>query len=290
MDCTKMSVDEIRVELVRAGLTLEEANAIKGKANLVKSLTDLVGTGENLKVFAPVESSELNSEIQDQTFNPVEIDPDESDARWSDFVLSKFAADEMVEDPKTKNRLPNIDGLRRVTKLLIGEVLVSTPKVEKSPTEQDRSSTVSYTLILQRYDGKTVEFGGAADCSPDNTDATYAKHTVSVAETKAEARAFRKALGLKKIIAAEEASMEAPESWQEETINDMQLLLIDKKCKESDINVIKFMKSGKHVYKHYKQIPRNVASEMVRYINEYARDAVKIPDEIKGYNPEWRTE
>lgn len=290
MDCTKMGVDEIRVELVRVGLTLEEANAIKGKANLVKSLTDLVGNGQDLKVFAPVDSTELTEEVQGEQFNPVVVYPDESDANWSDFVLTKFAPDEMVEDPKTKNRLPNIDGLRRVAKLLLGEVITSVPDVIKSPSEQDRSATVSYLITLQRYDGRLVTYGGAADCSSDNTDQVYAKHPVSVAETKAEARALRKALGLKKIIAAEEANMEAPESWQEEVINDMQLLLIDKKCKESDINVLKFMKSGKHAYKHFKQIPRNVAAEMVRYVNEYARDAVKIPEEIKGYNPEWRTE
>lgn len=280
MDFTKMSVDEIRAELVKLGLSEEEANLIKGKGNLSTKYLELTTTNSS----EPVDSSEFNivpvEEIGDspeQQVVPTRLDPE-----WHDFVMSHFVEEELVKDPISDKKLPNVDGLRRVSEVLIGTIMVSKPEVHSSPHSQNLAATVSYTVVFDTG-GIFKEFGGAADCHEGNIDQNYAKYPTANAETRAEARALRKALGLRKIMAAEEVSMEPKqESWLDDNISPLQWVLIEKKCKECDIDVNKFINMGKIQYTNWRDIPRERAGEMIRYVNEYHREEIKIPEEIKN--------
>ena len=98
---TKMKVSEIREKLLGIGYTKEQVEAIKGKANLVKTLEEEVyasldfGSDSSNGDFEPNEDSQFVAieATQDEEIIPPSI----SDPEWSDYVLSKFEYDEMVD-------------------------------------------------------------------------------------------------------------------------------------------------------------------------------------------------
>ena len=292
MDFTKMSVDEIRTKLVELGLSEQEAKLVKGKKNLILEYARITGSAASLLQLSKVSDDELREEPTESEVVPSEELPKvitRVDPEWHDFVMSHFVEEELVEDPNSKKKLPNVDGLRRVSELLIGTIIRSEPTVHGSMHSQNLAATVSYTVVFDEG-GLFKQFGGAADCHEGNIDQAYSRYPTANAETRAEARALRKALGLRKILAAEEVSM-APkeESWLPENMSELQMALIEKKCKEADIDVLKFINMGKVQYVSWKDVPRDKAGQMVQHLNEYHRDALKIPEEIKGYKEGWRS-
>lgn len=290
-----MSVDELREEMVKLGIPREKADEIKGKGNVVSELQKLMEETNFSSEELDLDVNNIDKADIDEALEEMDVQiPLRTDEGWHDFVMSKFNEDELVEDPRTKKKCPTVDGLRRIVELLIGEIIHSAPVSynNKYPSSTDRFATICYSVKIQSYNSLgPIEFGGVADANPFNTEGDYQKHLSSIAETRAEARALRKALGLKKTVAAEEViSPESPSDFKpsEEKIQDMQITLIDKMCKENDIDVIKFVNSGSLKYNNIKDMLRETASQAVGYLNEYAREAIKIPDSIKGYDPDWR--
>ena len=59
-------------------------------------------------------------------------------------------------------------------------------------------SMVQAIYTAKFYDGiNTLSFVGASDCSAKNTEGIYLKHPTAMAESRAEARCLRKALGIR---------------------------------------------------------------------------------------------
>lgn len=213
--------------------------------------------------------------------------PSMTSPEWNDWVL-----DQLREDEKDPEGNPNIDGLRRLVEDVLGTVIKSYPRVvEGATTANSYRATVEHHLSIA-WDGDRNdirEFGAAADVYPGNTDEEYARFPAATADTRAEGRAIRKALRLRRVVTAEEiTSKPVHESGLDKLIVDSQIKGINKLCKNLDIDAIKFINSGKNSYIHHTHIRYEAALTMLEFLNRYLQDPTKIPDAIKGYQENWR--
>lgn len=236
----------------------------------------------------------VDEENDDTYKNPEvgEVRPQIHDPKWNDYVMGQFQEDEL------QNGAPTLDGLRRVTEKLIGEIVESQVDVVQVPTpDNNNRATVAVHLSIGKTDenGEVVAWlrlSDAADVYHGNTDAPYNKHPVATAVSRAEARALRKALRLRKVISAEEQSVaaELEESQTDEfapaPIGDTQIHLLNQAAKRHNINLVKYINSGEKQYDSIKDVTYSAAAKMIETIHKYKEEPV--PTAIKGYDPEWR--
>jgi hypothetical protein len=217
---------------------------------------------------------------------PEDIIPDMDEPTWSDYVLSQLEPDELYND------LPTTDGLRRIIRKLIGPIIKSISRVVQAPTpENDNHATVEH-LIAIRWENNPCdirEFQDVADTYPDNTpDRKFAIHAPATAATKAEGRALRKALQLKHVMTVEEGA----EALQTESnkINNSQIAFVQMMCERNNINIHKLLaKSKVKKYDNLEEVPYVTAVQLTRYLQDCQSGKIQIADDIKGYNPNWRT-
>jgi putative NADH-flavin reductase len=77
--------------------------------------------------------------------------------------------------------------------------------------------------------------------------------------------------------------------WTEEDdITSPQIQFIDTKCKQLNVNVIKFINQGDKKYEAIGDVRKMTASKMIKLLNEYQNKSKEIPDDIVGYNNNWR--
>ena len=255
-------------------------------------------TAELPAIFDVEENTEEFGDEQEEIHNVT--DPD-----WTDYVMSLLAEDEKYDGN------PTTDGLRRVAELLLGELVEGTAKVVAAPegTENGRA-TVEYTVKFLSVhpngaDYMIKQFTDVADCWKYNSEDIFSKFPTATAATKAEGRALRKALKLKKVLAAEEIvskdvldSLKFPlpavsiEDFNPESkITSEQIMCMDVICKRMEVNPWNFINSGSKNYANIKEVDFVVAKEMIKELNNYqAINGKEIPENVKGYNPNWKTE
>lgn len=219
---------------------------------------------------------------------PQKSTPFMTDPEWNDYVLDQLRPDE--KDPQGN---PNIDGLRRLVETLLGPIIESIPGLhfEGATQANGMRATVSHSVKIRWGNvlGDFRTFGAVADVYSGNTDEEYARFAAATADTRAEARALRKALRLKKVVASEEiTTLPVSDSGIGQYIVKSQERGIDKLCKDMDIDVAAFINSGTHQYKHFTHIRYTTAQQMLEQLNRYLQNMSRIPDDIKGYNPDWR--
>lgn len=236
---------------------------------------------ELLKDFDEVSSDDTAISKESPEFTPRMSDP-----TWSDYVMKQFTEDELFKG------YPRVDGLRRVTDLLLGPIYDSTVKVITSPTKDDFRATVVCEVLIQfRADDpdKLRRFSDVADVFPGNTDDAFLIHPTAIAATRAEGRALRKALKLKNVVSAEELTDKTLEdAGLNGRITESQIVAINAICNRSDINVIKFINSGKNTYEDIKHVPFAVAQSMIKALSQYQSDPKLIPKNLVGYKANWR--
>jgi hypothetical protein len=128
---------------------------------------------------------------------------------WQEFILSELTEEEQMDG------YPRCFGLRRLAQKYLGDFEFAGPvNYDVHPTDQSRVVTVLYELRIYWKLGFNVDYGnldiqfpvrifrGLADCVESSRN-KYAMHPAASAETKAESRALKKALGLN-ITSAEE--------------------------------------------------------------------------------------
>ncbi len=59
--------------------------------------------------------------------------------------------------------------------------------------------------------------------------------------------------------------------------------------KRNNINLKKFINSGKVKYSDVDSIPFGTALKMVEHLSHLQNDSSKVPADIKGYDPNWRS-
>jgi hypothetical protein len=218
---------------------------------------------------------------------------------WNEYVMSKFENGELFDGN------PTCAGLRRVAEELLGTIVVSRPSQVFPATESDGPgrATVVFEVVIDWMDsGQMRTFADVADVWHGNTDDLFCAHPAATASTRAEGRALRKALKVKCLAAEELTRKKDVESivrqtvqtptdgeWKEEdAISTPQINFVDAKCKQLNIDVMGFVNSGTDSYDTIKDVSKKTASKMLGVLNEYQNKSKDIPEDILGYDTNWR--
>jgi len=234
----------------------------------------------------------VDTSVKDQI---VSSGPDPTSPEWNDHVLSLFTDGELYEGR------PLCAGLRRVAELLLGRIVSSRPTQVFAPQGGDEigRATVVWEIVFE--DGSL--FSDVADCWEGNTDDAFCVFNTATAATRAEGRAFRKALRLKTVAAEEmtkkntasivrsisQTKQVATEGEYDDSsrMTDPQANFIDAKCKQLNLNVAEFFKEVFDVNVKRK-VDKGRASLAIQKLNDYQQDKSLIPDSITAYLSDWR--
>ena len=213
---------------------------------------------------------------------------------WTDYVLSLLSDDEKISGN------PTTDELRRIFEIAMNcRVIASCSNVEQvpEPNNEKRATVVhSITYILNagsldRPDLNTVTINGAADVYWGNCDKIYRNHPVAVAETRAEGRALRRALKLRKVVAAEEITAEIedhPDQNSVSKITNNQINFIDVMSQRLNINVSKLLEKHNLDNNNIYNLLHEDAVSIIRILSKYQQDMSSISEDILGYSNEWK--
>lgn len=215
-----------------------------------------------------------------------------NDLGWTDYVLELLSDDEKI------NGNPTTDGLRRIFEIAMNcTVTRSISEVCQTPDPNNgQRATVVHSITYVLKDMvpdspfNTITVNGAADVYWGNCDKVFRNHPVAVAETRAEGRALRRGLKLRKVVAAEELAEEIEdiEGNNVSKISANQINFVDVLAKRLDISVIKLIDKLDITCDNIYNISHDDAIRIIRTINEYQQDTSSIDDSIKGYQPEWK--
>lgn len=220
--------------------------------------------------------------------------PHRTSVAWNDYVLSLFDPSELADN------LPLVAGLRRVAELEIGEIMFSGPTqvYPSSKTDGTGQIAVVWQVVFETRPGVTKVFSDLADCNHNNTDDKMMPFAVAFAGTRAEARALRKALGLKTIAFEEGTSKDTAAAYRTATtkvdksgeydensrMTDAQANYLAKKAKQLKINVAAFLETVMDV--DPSRVSKQMASQAIEKIDEFQKG--EIPTEIQGFKEDWR--
>jgi hypothetical protein len=216
-----------------------------------------------------------------------------NDIGWTDHVLGLLSDDEKIKGN------PTTDGLRRIFEIALDcTVINSSSEVVQSPSpENEKRATVVHSLTYV-LNGKTVNeeiktrtVNGAADVYWGNCDKIYRNHPVAVAETRAEGRALRRGLKLRKVVAAEEIAdtiEDNPDMDSVTNITSNQVGFMDVLCKRLNVNPITLIDYLKFEVKDFRNLTHKDAVTIIRQLSSFQQDLDSIPEEIMGYTEDWR--
>ena len=291
-----MTVKEIKEKLVGDfGYKTEDLSNIK-KAELTNILTEELrattaemnfGEGQDSGDFSLVED-----EVESMEDVIEAIPPSISSPEWSDYVISKFEYDEMVDGN------PTVDGLRRVTEVVLGEIISTDTDIVQVPTKENEGrATAVCSVVVQTHFGTIRKSSGSGDAWHKNTDMPYSKFPVAMAETRAEGRALRRILQLRKVVAAEELSDGLDDSIDyEKNISDNQVNFIEVMCRPDgrglDINIAKLINEtdeSRAKKASIRELSHSEATKFIKVLSSYQNNADDIPVDIRGYDAEWRS-
>ena len=293
-DYTKMKVEEIRAVLVDSyGYTPEQVENMKGKAILVEALIKESGEQQDSSVDSDgfFDDSVLEHMLDEDVVEDKESGVDETkpvpeptDVDWSDYVLSHLIEEEFFKGN------PTVDGLRRIiTKVLVGQVVrESITSVVKSPTHDDMTASVVHNITLEDLEnGRFTTFSGAADVSPINTDKPFCRHPVATAETIAEGRALRRALKLRKVVAAEEISEVANQGEDAfQSVSDQQILAMNVIAKRLNIDMQALLRLNKY-NENIRKLSITDGTSVMKLLSAMQTDTSTIDNSILGYKTDW---
>jgi hypothetical protein len=238
----------------------------------------------------PKKDSSMN--VNDATSVEVIVQPSvtPNDLEWTDHVLSLLAEDEKI------NGNPTTDGLRRIfEKVLNCTVVEAKPEVIQSPDlANERRATVVYSLSYVLNDGSVLDeikyrtVSAAADVYWGNCDKVFRNHPVAVAETRAEGRALRKALKLRKVVTADEIAKDVVDHDSDtSTINSSQLNFFDVFGKRLNVNIRKLLDSLAINSANIYHISYDDAVKTITTLSGYQQNN-NIPQDLLGYDPNWK--
>lgn len=216
------------------------------------------------------------------------------DIEWTDHVLSLLTDDEKI------NGNPTTDGLRRIFETAMDcSIIEAISEVTQSPSpENEKRATVVHTLRYVLNDRSQVDpdikyrsVTGSADVYWGNCDKVYRNHPVAVAETRAEGRALRRGLRLRKVVAAEEVAKDIedhPDGLNVSKISSNQINFIDVISKRVNINVKKLLSKLDIENSNVYDMSHENAVVTLRELSKLQQDLSSIPSDIMGYDSNWR--
>ena len=251
---------------------------------------------KNDDLFANVELETPSN--TDTTVKDVIMDdaPEITSPEWNDYVLELFASNELFDGR------PTCAGLRRVSELVLGQIVSSKPTQVFPPSSGDEVGRATVIWEVVFADGSV--FSDVADSWEGNTDDMFCVFNTATAATRAEGRALRKALRLR-TVAAEEitkkntasiarsisqaSGMETTQGEYEDQgrMTDAQGNFIDVKCRQLNINGALFFKEAFDISSKRK-ITKQQASNAIERLNDFQRNESGVPKSILGYKEDWR--
>lgn len=212
---------------------------------------------------------------------------------WHDYAMTLFHPSELVDGH------PLVAGLRRVSELVLGTIVFSGPTQVFPVQREDHHGRATVVFTVEFSNG--MRYSEVADSWEGNTDDMFCAFAVAIASTRAEARALRKALKIKGVAAEELTKKDTAkivrdisnnrvasegEYDDQSRMSDPQYNFIDVKCKQLNINGEKLFASFN--VDSGKKVSKKVASDIIDRLNDFQRDKSSIPQDIQGYQQEWR--
>lgn len=236
--------------------------------------------------------AKTKKEVEPQELIEEKTIPKITDLGWTDYVLSLLSDDEKIQGN------PTTDGLRRIFEIAMDCIIIeSTSDVVQSPQPaNEKRATVVHSLSYCLNDeslGDTIKIrtvNGAADVYWGNCDKVFRNHPVAVAETRAEGRALRRGLRLRKVLAAEEVVESTEDDIGADNVTKItnnQINFIDVIAKRLDINVLGIIKNVGINEDNVKNILHEDALRVIRELSSYQQKVDDIPEDLKGYVNNW---
>ena len=207
----------------------------------------------------------------------------DSDPEWSEYVLDN------LHDSELREGNPTVDGLRRVTEKVYGEIIESRSDVLELPSRGKRC-TIKHTLVVRKYGTDAIiTVDGCVDVRYDKVPFPFNDHLVATADTRAEGKALRRALKLR-VVTAEEMNNAAEDDIMasEENITDQQILAINQMSKRLDINVVNLIKEVCAGVKSINSVSNLQGRMVLASVSEYQRKPESIKKKLEGYDSNWR--
>lgn len=235
-----------------------------------------------------------NKEVTVDSESEIKAKVTPNDLGWTDHVLSLLSDDEKIMGN------PTTDGLRRIFEIALDcRIVSSTSNVVQSPepSNEKRATVVhsiSYYLndpVLESKGLNVMTIDGSADVYWGNCDKIYRNHPVAVAETRAEGRALRRALKLRKVVAAEEIADnidDHPDADSVSKISTNQINFMDVLSKRLNINTLELLKSLDFTFDTVYNISHDNAVLAIQKLSKYQQDMSLIPTELIGYQDSWK--
>lgn len=217
-----------------------------------------------------------------------------NDLEWTDHVLALLGDDEKISGN------PTTDGLRRIFEIAMNcRVLASVSDVVQTPEpNNEKRATVVHSITYVLNEGardqpelNTVTINGAADVFWGNCDKVYRNYPVAVAETRAEGRALRRALKLRKVVAAEELAKDIEDHPDENSVSKIsnnQINFIDVMSQRLNINVLKLLENNSIKIDNIYDILHENAVDIIRLLSKYQQNLANMPENIIGYSKDWK--
>lgn len=217
-----------------------------------------------------------------------------NDLEWNDYVLGLLSDDEEISGN------PTTDGLRRIFEIALKcRLIASTSQVTQSPSpDNEKRATVVHSLMYRLNPESddpnginTLTVDGSADVYWGNCDKIYRNHPVAVAETRAEGRALRRALRLRKVVAAEELATNVEDDVMGDSVGKItsnQVSFMDVIAKRLNVNVVKLIESMNLPHDNIKNLTHDNAVSIIRELSKLQQSVDSIPDNIKTYDQNWK--
>jgi len=295
LDIDNMTVEELRATLAADfGHDKDELKDIR-KTELRSMLKEAADEAEAVDNIDFGEEDEPGDFTPDDTEDVATV-PTPGMEEWHEFVMGQFMPDELSAGN------PTVDGMRRVVELLVSPIksiktnLLQVPEqlMVKGTQQNDRRATAIVTIELV----DETSFDGAADAYWGNVkDSMFAVYPVALAETRAEGRALKRALRLRKVNAAEEIGdarhdpTPTPEGNVEEgliTDNQVNCLNTMSGATKLNVNVVKLAETLEIVGPVKTWTYAN-ALAIIAQLNKFQNKTDEVPESITGHVTNWNS-
>jgi len=187
---TRMSKKELQDALLKSGFTearLRDENGKKLKREaLMETYLGTKPPDDTISVQQPDDKVEGSVSVANVLWSEKDkesLPPGPSDPEWTQYVLGKFLPDEV------DGQNPRVEGLRRVSSELVGELVEEGCDLVSAPCEANgyRACVKAWAIFLTNG-GKEKRFEALADAHPDNCIDDYVTYLVAMADTRAKGR------------------------------------------------------------------------------------------------------